>query len=341
MKSCDAIQETFSKFTSRLVYSPSLRTLDPSAIHTRYPGIIDLHAGNLASALLSQNPEGIRERLNKKLRSFADGEIPHAADAFSALFGILARYRAPDTPPDVDNPSPGAESECTWVLGANANIPPHKKSMNIALIRSIHYGSFLDVEYRVREKRVGVYRLAPIHLSSFILRDIRSKLDARGSRLIPTRSVLTRALQWFKRTPIMGRERMKWILTAIAKRNLQPAPRTCKLVVQRRRVTFRAINSCRAQSRRECEQPRVGKRSVLIGNFTSWKSLFIYLCFNEVTFSPLKSQGASSSSSIGTKSTGGTLACSPKSLYHLAQLVGYSPSMHLLTSPQTSGCSLG
>ena len=85
----------------------------------------------------------------------------------------------------------------------------------------------------------------------------------------------------------------------------------------------------------------MGKCSVLTGSLISWKSLFIYLCFNEVTFGPLKSQGASSSSSLGTKSTGGTLACSPKSLYHLAQTVGYSSPMRLLTSPQISECSSG
>jgi len=185
VKSCDAIQETFSKFTSRLVCCHSLGTLDLSAIHTSYPEIIGLHAENLALALLSPDSQDIQERLNKKLRSFADGEIPHAADAVSTLFGILARCRASDAPPGASHASPRAESKCTWVVDANPDISPHRKSMNIALIRSMHCGSFLDVEYRVREERVGVGRLTPIYFSSFILRDIRSKLDARGSHLIP------------------------------------------------------------------------------------------------------------------------------------------------------------
>ena len=146
--------------------------------------------GNLASALLSQNSQEIQEQLDKKLRSFADGEIPHAADAFSALFKILARYGASDTPEDIGDSNPQAESKCTWVVGGNDKIPPYRKSMNMALIKSIHHGSFLDMEYRVRKKRVGVDQFTPVYLSSCIFRDTRSKLDARKLHPIPIRSAL-------------------------------------------------------------------------------------------------------------------------------------------------------
>ena len=253
VKSCDAVEETFSKFTSRLVYSTSLPTIDISATYTRYPVMIDLHAGNLASALLSPNSQDIEARLNEKLESFADGEIPHAADAVSALFGILARYRASDMPSGANNANPRAESRCTWAAGGNYNIPPHRKSMNIALIKSMHHGSFLDMEYCVRKKRFGANRFTPIYLSSSIFRDVRSKLDARRSHHIPTRSVLTRVLQWFEPIPTLGRERLKWIVTAIMKRSPPPAPRTPKLMAPHRRETFRVTSSCLVLSRREFE----------------------------------------------------------------------------------------
>jgi len=186
VKSCDAVEETFSKFTSRLVCSTSLPTIDISAPHTRYPVMIDLHAGDLAFALLSPNSQDIEGRLNEKLRSFVDGEIPHAADAFSALLGILAHYRASDMPSGINNANPRAESGCTWAAGGNYNIPPHRKSMNIALIRSMHHGSFFDVEYRVRKRRFGANQFTPIYLSSSIFRDVRPKLDARMSHPVPT-----------------------------------------------------------------------------------------------------------------------------------------------------------
>ena len=158
---------------------------DLTAIYIRYPEMIDLHTGNLASALLSPNPEDVQERLNEKLRSFANGEIPHAADAISALFGILACFPASVTPPDTNNRNPPAESKCTWVAGSKVKTPPHRKSMNIALIRSMHHGSFFDMEYHVRKKRVGADQFIRIYLSSSIFRNIGSKVDARRSRPIP------------------------------------------------------------------------------------------------------------------------------------------------------------
>jgi hypothetical protein len=166
--------------------SVSLRAIVPPINHSRYPEIIDLHVRNLASVLLSQDSQDVQERFNKKLRSFADGKIPHAAHAFSALFGILARYRASDPPPDIGNSNLRARLKCTWVVGGNCKTPPYRKTMNTALIRSMHHGSFLDMEYRVRKKGTGADQFAPIYLSSIIVlsRCTRSKLDARKS--LPT-----------------------------------------------------------------------------------------------------------------------------------------------------------
>jgi hypothetical protein len=148
----------------------------------RYPEMIDLHSENLASALLSSKSQDIQERFNKKLRSFSNGEIPHAANAISALFGTLALCPASEVPPKIDNPNPKGNSKCTWAQGGNREIPPQRKSMNIALIRSMHHGSFLDMEYRVRNERVGPDQFAPIYLSSTVFLAVRSKLDVRRSR---------------------------------------------------------------------------------------------------------------------------------------------------------------
>ena len=171
----------------------SLRAIAPPTNHSRYPEIIDLHARNLASVLLSQDSQDVQERLNEKLQSFTNGQIPHAAHAFSTLLGILARYRASDQPPDVDSPNLQAKLTCTWVVGGSCKISPHRRFMNTALIRSMHHGSFLDMEYRVRKRRAGADQFAPIYISSTILlsRGIGSKLDARKSLPTPTPSALT------------------------------------------------------------------------------------------------------------------------------------------------------
>ena len=255
VKSCDAVEETFSKFASRLVCATSLRTVGLSTVKTRYPEIVDLHVKNLASVLLSSESQEIQGQLDKKLRSFASGEIPHAADAFSALFGILARHRASDvTPKDIDNANIQTDSKCTWVVGGNLKAPPHRKSMNIALIKSIRHGSFLDMEYRVRKKQVGANQFTPIYLSSCIFHDIRSKFGARKLRPTPIRPALINPLQWYMATTtILGREGTKWIVTAIAKRISLLVPRRDELMIRCKRVTFRTIISCLAPSRREFE----------------------------------------------------------------------------------------
>jgi len=62
--------------------------------------------------------------------------------------------------------------------------------------------------------------------------------------------------------------------------------------------------------------------SFLPGAFSTWKSLSLYLCFNEITFGPLRSQEASLKSPSVRRSTREALSCSPKSTHHLAQLLG-------------------
>ena len=159
---------------------------------SRYPEIIGLHARNLASVLLSQDSQDVQERLNDKLQSFAHGQIPYAAHAFSALFGILTRYRASDPPLDTDNPNLQAKPKCTWVVGGNSEAPLHRKSMNTALIRSMRHGSFLDTEYRVQKKQAGADQFAPIYLSSTVLlsHNVRSEFNARKPPPTPISSAL-------------------------------------------------------------------------------------------------------------------------------------------------------
>ena len=142
--------------------------------------MVDLHAVNMASELLSSNSQDIRGRFDNKLQSFVEGEIPHAANAISALFGLLASYRISGIPPEINDTNVEAGLKCTWAEGGNHDIPPHRKSMNIALIQSMHHGSFLDMEYRARKQRVGTDQFASIYLSSTIFHGVRSKLDSRG-----------------------------------------------------------------------------------------------------------------------------------------------------------------
>ena len=149
----------------------------------RYPEMIDLHAENLASALLLSDSEELQGQLDEKLRAFTRGDIPHAAKAISTLFGILARCSPSETPPKIDDPGRRAKSKCSWAEGGDHGIPAYQKSMNTALIRSMCHGTFLDMEYVVRKNRVGDDKFVSIYLSSTIFHSVRPKLDACRSQL--------------------------------------------------------------------------------------------------------------------------------------------------------------
>ena len=149
----------------------------------RYPEMIVLHAENLASELVLSDSQDVQERLNKKLRPFVDGKMPHAADAISTLFDILSRPFS-EAPAETNETNPLDKPKCTWAGGDNESVPgPRRKSMNIALIKSMHCGSFFDMEYRVRKRRTGTDQFASVYLSSTTLRGARSKLEARRSPL--------------------------------------------------------------------------------------------------------------------------------------------------------------
>ena len=149
----------------------------------RYSELVDLHAKNLRSELLSSDSKDIQERFNKMLKSFSDGEIPHAANAISALFDIIAFDGTSEVPPETNGANPEAKSKCTWTEDSNRDIPLHRKSMNTALIKSMHCGSLLDMEYRVMKQRIGADQSVSIYFSSTIFGGVRSKLDARKSPL--------------------------------------------------------------------------------------------------------------------------------------------------------------
>lgn len=48
-----------------------------------------MHVENLASVLTEVDSGELKDQLDERLRAFAEGEIDHASDAFSSLWGIL------------------------------------------------------------------------------------------------------------------------------------------------------------------------------------------------------------------------------------------------------------
>ena len=76
--------------------------------------------------------------------------------------------------------------------------------------------------------------------------------------------------------------------------------------------------------------------------FPSWKSLFFYRCTDEISFAPLRSQGAAPRSNFIREKTVATAPppCSPKSIYVLAGLVIH-PSIESLSHDANTANKLG
>lgn len=145
---------------------------------------------------------------------------------------------------------------------------------------------FFDMEYGVRKKQIGVDRFASIYFSSSIIQDVSSKIDPTVRTSVS----------------IEGEGEQEGDDDSDLEEGWIPEPSEA-----------RANGSTGAKDGIPCP-------NLLPGALTTWRSLFLYLCFNEITFRPLRSQESSSVPKGGDN----VLACSPKSVYRLAQLLGLS-----------------
>jgi hypothetical protein len=119
----------------------------------RYDEIRSLCVAQLASAWLDNPmPETTRTSFRKKIESFAKGELEHAAEMLSTLWGIINKDGEIKAPSDA---SPAVSSSlscllpcCSGVLTLHDQVaqvisPVHWAIVKIALIRSIRKGSVL------------------------------------------------------------------------------------------------------------------------------------------------------------------------------------------------------
>ena len=54
-----------------------------------YPEMLGIYVKNLVSVLTKTDSGQLQDRLDERLRAFADGEIDHASEAFSSLWRTL------------------------------------------------------------------------------------------------------------------------------------------------------------------------------------------------------------------------------------------------------------
>jgi hypothetical protein len=130
--------------------------------------------------------------VDKKIDSFAEGELEHAAEMLSTLWGILnedGEIKAPlNTSPPVSPPRSCLLLCCTGMLTSYHQIaqvisPAHWAAVKIALIKSIGKGVFFDRKYWARHSKPGSV-LKPVYFSSIIMGDKVQQLKNCASKLV-------------------------------------------------------------------------------------------------------------------------------------------------------------
>lgn len=161
--------------------------------------------------------------------------------------------------------------------------PVHWKTVNTALLNSIRTGVFFDRKYWARHFSTGE-AFKPIYFSSLIINDLRSELSSVVKYLIGPSTLVD------------------YIKGDCGDDLEEPGEGTWDV--------------------QEGVEEQV--RAVLIvGSFSSWKSLFFYRCTDGILFAPLKEHGVEIRQIYVDENTMAAAPppCSPKSIYFLATLL--------------------
>ncbi|KAF9779228.1 hypothetical protein BJ322DRAFT_449548 [Thelephora terrestris] len=136
---CDIVEESFGRFVSQ------------------YDEIRSLYVKQLAYVLVEDWTGEMRMRVEKKIDSFAEGNLQYATETVSALWELVKR--------DMDINAPSIASATSQTKS-----PAHWRSVKIALIKSIRTGVFFDRKCWAISSNSGE-RLKPVYFSSTIMND--------------------------------------------------------------------------------------------------------------------------------------------------------------------------
>ncbi|KAF9779144.1 hypothetical protein BJ322DRAFT_1088746 [Thelephora terrestris] len=170
-------------------------------------------------------------------------------------------------------------------------ISPSQWAVKMALIDSVRNGIFFDRKYWARHSKAGDL-LKPVYLSSRVMGD--------------------------------KAQRMKELVKYVKGRNLLISDLEGEANVES--DCEEDLPEVEGEVPKEEYEERA--RAVLTkGSFSAWRSLFFYLCTDEISFAPLKSQGIDFRSKYICDKTVADAPppCSPKSIYVLASLLDIQP----------------
>ena len=155
----------------------------------RYPELRELELRQLARVLLSSDPDATLEALKAKIKSYADGQLPHAEPVLPALYELME--------------NDGSVQESPLLKAASSNqqvISGDWDGLKKALTDSLTSGTFLDSQFCAAESRssTGLPKFRPIYFCSAVGGSFASRLAA------------CRSIAWFAyaRTLLINRSRL-------------------------------------------------------------------------------------------------------------------------------------
>lgn len=143
---CDIVEEAFGRFASQ------------------YTEIRTIYVSQLAYAWVGDPADATRVKVDKKIDSFAEGDLEHATEMLAALWKIANKDGTIAAPSNVTPAVTQITSPANW------------SSVKMALAKSIRTGVFFDRKYWVRHLKSGD-ALKPIYFSSTIMEDKAQQLN--------------------------------------------------------------------------------------------------------------------------------------------------------------------
>jgi hypothetical protein len=153
----------------------------------RYDEIRNLYVEQLAYVWVEDQTEATRTNIEKKIDSFVEGDLEHAAEMVSGLWKIINQEGEVKAPSNTSSTVSRIRALPAPVLRGilitpdqttPVKSPAHWDSVKTAIIKSIRTGVFFDRKYWVRHSASGNV-LKPAYFSSAIMDDKAQQLNKR------------------------------------------------------------------------------------------------------------------------------------------------------------------
>ncbi|KAF9785359.1 hypothetical protein BJ322DRAFT_826989 [Thelephora terrestris] len=267
-----------------------------SEFSSKYEVVRNMHVNHLVSVLFRADKGSagpLYGKIDEKIDRYANGDLDHAADVITDLWKLSKANEG--SPPVLPDEVPPVSPQISPTPS-----PANWMRVEVALIKSIRKGIFFDRKYWTRHSQTKS-ALRPIYISSAVLSGISWGFNDLVKMYREDDCPDTGTYEESEDSDCEG----------------IPEPVS--------------VSSQRAQAdEKEKREPEL-LPVLTVGSFTSWRSLFFYMCTDIIRFAPLKSQGIDVRARHIQEQTmqDKPPPCSPKAIYSLATAL-WNPALRNL-----------